>query len=170
MVEKCSGYVERWDDVSGAPLDVKLLRAAREVEMQFFEKMGVWAERLPKSVAKSRGGNIIQGRWVDINKGDIAKPDCRAHFVGKEFNTGVDAALYTATPPLEALKLLVGHAASHVDGGAHIMLSDVKRAYFHALAKRELYVELPVEDAGYQEGFVGRLRLALYGTRDAASL
>ena len=50
------------------------------------------------------------------------------------------------------------------------MLSDVKRANFHALAKRELYVELPAEDAGYQEGYVGRLRLALYGTRDAASL
>ena len=50
------------------------------------------------------------------------------------------------------------------------MLSDVKRAYFHALAKRELYVELPPEDIGYQPGYVGRLRLALYGTRDAASL
>ena len=50
------------------------------------------------------------------------------------------------------------------------MRSNVKRAYFHALAKRELYVELPIEDAVYQEGFVGRLRLALYGTRDAAAL
>ena len=50
------------------------------------------------------------------------------------------------------------------------MLSDVKRAYFHALAKRELYGELLVEGAGYQHDFVGRLRLALYGTRDAASL
>ena len=62
LVEKYFGCVECWDDVSGAPLDVKLLRAAREVEMQFFEKMGVWAERLPKSVAKPRGGKIIQGR------------------------------------------------------------------------------------------------------------
>ena len=50
------------------------------------------------------------------------------------------------------------------------MLSDVKRAYFHELAKRDLYFELRVEDAGDQEGYVGRLRLALYSTRDAASL
>ena len=136
--------------------------------MQLFEKMGVSGERLPKSVAKSRGGKIIQGRWVDTNKGYIARPDYRARFVGKECNAGVDATLYAATPPLEALKLLIGHAASHIDGGAHIMLSDVERAYFHALAKRDVYVVLP--DAGYQEGLVGRMRLALYGTRDEASL
>ena len=41
LVEKYSGYIECWDDVRGAPLDVKLLWAARAVEMQFFEKMGV---------------------------------------------------------------------------------------------------------------------------------
>ena len=106
MVEKYSGYVGCWDDVSGAPLDVKLLRAAREVEMQFFLNICVWAERPPKSVAKSRGGKIIQGRCVDTNKGEIASPDCRARFVGKEFNTGVDATLYASTPPLEALALV----------------------------------------------------------------
>ena len=87
--------------------------------------------------------------------------------MGKEYNTGVDPTLYAATPPLEALKLLLGHAASDTTKNLHIMLSDVKRAYFHALAKRELYVELPPEDAGYQAGWVGRFRLALYGTRDA---
>ena len=52
------------------------------------------------------------------------------------------------------------------------MLSAVKRAYFNALARCELYVELTREDPGYIEGqcMVGRLRLALYGTRDAAQL
>ena len=98
--------------------------------------MGVRAERLPKSVAKSRSGRVIQCLLVDTNKGDSACPDYRACFVGKEFNTGVDATLYAATPPCEALIVLIGHAACHQDGGAHIMLSDVKRAYFHALAKR----------------------------------
>ena len=58
----------------------------------------------------------------------------------KKSNTGVDATLYAATPSLEALKLLIGHAASHIDGGAHIMLSDVRRTYLHALAKQDLCV------------------------------
>ena len=116
--------------------------------MQFFERMGVWAERLPRSVAKARGGKIISGRWVDTNKGDISKPDYRARFVGKEFNAGVDPIQYAATPPLEGLELLLAHAPSSRDKKVHLMLSDVKRAYVHALAQREPYVDLPQEDLG----------------------
>ena len=50
------------------------------------------------------------------------------------------------------------------------MLSDVKRAYFHAAAVRYLYVEIPQEDPDWSPDVVGRLKLALYGTRDAAKL
>ena len=167
---RSGGYTGSWDDVSGAALDVWLLREARAVEMEFFSKMGVWTEKLPKRAVKSRGGNHISGRWVDTNKGGAARPDYRARFVGKEFNTGVDPTLYAATPPLEALKLLLAHASSCPGRRAHIMLSDAKRAYFYAMATRELYVELRREDPGFddKECMVGRLRLALYGTRDAA--
>ena len=125
MIERSGGYAESCDDVSGAPLDVRLLREARGVKMEFFSKMGVWAEKLPKRVVESRGGKIISGRWVDTNKGDAARPDYRARFVGKGFNTGVDPTLYTATPPFEALKLLLAHASSCPDRKVHIMLSDV---------------------------------------------
>ena len=49
------------------------------------------------------------------------------------------------------------------------MFNDVKRAYFFAEAKREIYVELPEEDQEENgEDMVGRLRLSMYGTRDAA--
>ena len=90
----------------------------------------------------------------------------------KQFNTGIDSTLYAAAPPLEALKLIVSQASGNRSNGIHIMLSDVKRAYFNALARRELYVELQRADLGYIEGqcIVGRLRLALYGTRDAVLL
>ena len=43
---------------------------------------------------------------------------------------------------------------------------EVRRAYFHAAAKREVYIELPPEDT--EEGMCGRLDKSLYGTRDAA--
>ena len=43
---------------------------------------------------------------------------------------------------------------------------DVRRAYFHAKARREVYVSLPPED--WEEGKCGRLQKAMYGTRDAA--
>ena len=44
---------------------------------------------------------------------------------------------------------------------------DIKRAYVHAMAKRDIYVRLPAED--HQEGMCGKLIKAMYGTRDAAS-
>ena len=112
------------------------MRAARALEMQFFEKMGVWAERLPRHVAKAHGGQIIKGRWVDKNKGDSLSLDYCARFVAKEYNVGVDPTLYAATPPLEALELLLAHAAGQRERGTHVMLSDVKRAYFNAEAHR----------------------------------
>ena len=43
---------------------------------------------------------------------------------------------------------------------------DIKRAYFHAPEVRDVYVELPDQD--WQEGMCGKLRMAMYGTRDAA--
>ena len=43
---------------------------------------------------------------------------------------------------------------------------DVRRVYFHAKARREVYVKLPAEDS--EEGMCGRLNKAMYGTRDAA--
>ena len=50
------------------------------------------------------------------------------------------------------------------------MLDDLKRAYVHAKTSREVYVELPLEDPCWSADDVGRLNLALYGTRDAATL
>ena len=43
---------------------------------------------------------------------------------------------------------------------------DVRRAYSHAKARRDVCVKLPEEDS--EEGMCGRLLKAMYGTRDAA--
>ena len=88
--------------------------------------------------------------------------------MGKEFATRVGASLYAGSPQLEALTILI--AAAALDDTLRVMLSDVKRAYFHAAAKRELYVEIPEEDPDWSPDAMGRLNLALYGTRDAAKL
>ena len=118
--------------------------------------------------AKARGGKVIQGSLVDTNSGDSAVSEYRNRFVAKSFSTGMDPTLSAATPPLKALKLLMSYAAG--DNNVRIRGSDFERAYFDVLAARELHVELPKEDPGYQEGCVGKFRLALYGTRDAAQL
>ncbi len=46
-------------------------------------------------------------------------------------------------------------------------LIDVRRAHFHAEARRQVYVELPGED--FEPGMCARLNKAMYGTRDAAN-
>ena len=48
------------------------------------------------------------------------------------------------------------------------MINDVRRAYFYAKIQRDVYIELPKEDKDYGKGILGKLRLCLYGTRDAA--
>ena len=54
--------------------------------------------------------------------------------------------------------------------GGKLIYADVSRAYFYAPTVRPVYVKLPAEDkeAG-DEGMVGRLKMSMYGTRDAAA-
>lgn len=46
------------------------------------------------------------------------------------------------------------------------MVQDISNAYFFAPATRDIFIELPPEDA--EPGMVGKLEKSLYGTRDAA--
>ena len=51
------------------------------------------------------------------------------------------------------------------------MLVDFKRAFLYGDVERELYIELPEEEPGRAGGQnVGRLRKAMYGTRDAPAV
>ena len=95
---------EAIDDVFGAALDESMVRQLRSVVMDFFERFRVYT-RVSKTGAKKLGvgGFIMEGRWLDISKGDTDRPDYRSRFVGKEFSTGTDPELFAATPPLEAM-------------------------------------------------------------------
>jgi hypothetical protein len=157
------------DDVSGAVLDPAGVYAARGVEVDFFRSMGVY-DYVPRSEQRLTGGKIIGTKWIDVNKGDSENPRLRSRMVGKEFRTGPDDALYASTPPLEALRVVLSRAATVTDSGGEreIMVNDVSRAYFYAKMTRPLYIEIPVEDPKASPDMLGRLRLCLYGTRDAA--
>ncbi len=80
--------------------------------------------------------------------------------VGREFNVGRDDALYAATPPLEALRVVISHAATHSRGRARrsVMVNDVRRAYFYAKIQRDVYIELPEEDEMHGK-MLGKLKL-----------
>ena len=118
---------------------------------------------------------MVQTRWIDINRGGDENPNYRSRLVGKEFNNEPMEGLFAGTPPLEALRYLIHEAATVRSGEAMgskvIMINDVARAFFEALAVRNVCVEIPKEDrseADARHDKVGHLRMSLYGTRDAA--
>ena len=78
--------------------------------------------------------------------------------------------MFAATPPLEAKKILFSLAASQPESNdiKKLLFVDVKRAFFYAPAKRDVYVRLPPEEA--RPGHCGKLRRAMSGTRDAPAL
>ena len=65
--------------------------------------------------------------------------------------------------------MALSRAATGAGPRTTVAVVDVRRAYFYAPTKREVFVELPPEDwqAGDEE-MCGLLRVSLYGTRDAA--
>jgi hypothetical protein len=157
-----------YDDMSGDYLPKELVVAARRLEMDFFWQKNVY-DKVPIAEAWDRTGKApIPVKWVDTNKGDSQNPEVRSRLVAKEFNRYKDNELYAATPPLEALRLLISEAATIRRGAGRrkLLFVDARRAYFNADATRLTYVDLPPEDA--EPGMCGRLNKCMYGTRDAA--
>ena len=101
-------------------------------------------------------------------------PEYKSRLVAKEIKTDKRIDLFAATPPLEGKKLLftlavvygIGCERGDKKNGMKLDFIDIRRAFFHAKAKRAVYVELPPEEA--QDGMCGKLNKAMYGTRDAA--
>ena len=71
------GYEVAWDDVTNAELVPDLVKKAREVEMGYFAKSGVY-EYATHADQQQTLGMIIGVRWVDVNKGDAGDPEYRS--------------------------------------------------------------------------------------------
>ena len=164
------------DNVSGKPLEPKMVHTARTIEIETIEKMGVW-EPCPRP----HNVKVIATRWVDVNKGDDRHPNYRSRLVAKEikYGSGFDMSFFAAMPPLVALKMLFFMAVTAglvdllcnpipVREALCLSFIDVSRAHFCADAQREIYVQPPPE-CGLPEGWVARLIKSMYGTRDAGS-
>ena len=106
-----SGYETAWDDVTNENFVPELVHAARAVEMDYFNKPGVY-EKVPRAHQIAREGKVIGVRWVDVNKSDATDVHYKSGLVGREFNIGRDDALYAPTPPLEDLRVIVSYAAN----------------------------------------------------------
>ena len=158
------------DDNTGDTLNIRDTAAARKLEMETFEKMGVY-EYVRREVAiQDTNGKIVGVRWVDVQKGPIVRSRLVAQeFAGKEEREDI----FAATPPLFATKVVISDAASQGDlgqGERTLMIVDVKTAFLYGEIDDRVYIELPKEDQYSGREYVGLLRKAMYGTRGAPKI
>ena len=117
----------------------------------------------------TQDGKGAEAGWAETDRGQPGKPNVHARWVAKEYKTHARPELYASAPPLEALKVVLSEIATGERIGKVVALVDLRRAYFHALARRRVFVELPPEDNHPgDEHMCGLLRCSLCGTRDAA--
>ena len=154
------------DDVTGKSLDAKKVQAAREDEMSELKRLHVYDEVDLEECWRLTRRPPITARWIDTNKGDDARPKYRSRFVARQIRQlhgGSDREdVFAATPPWEAVKILLSEAVTNYDPKMKkkLMFIDISKAYLFApVTDKALFVELPPEQA--RPGKCGRLNKAL---------
>ena len=72
-----------WDAITSEPLPTDLTSAARQEELGFMNDWKVW-DVAPVAECWARTGKApLKGKWVDVNKGDRARPVIRCRWVAK---------------------------------------------------------------------------------------
>ena len=161
---------EFYDEISGALLDPELVKRARAKEIEFIKEFEVY-KKVPAEDAIGKAK--VSLKWCDVNKGDDTVPEYRSRLVARELKAWDPSmtGTFAATPPTESLRFMLSRFATRqqrgVDNDLKMLVLDISRAHFHPPAKREIYVDLPEEDA--EDGKVGLLTKTMYGTRDAAA-
>ena len=141
---------EAEDDVKVGPLEPHEVKAARQKEIQYLWDMKVY-EYSTEAESRARTGRKPVGlKWIDTNKGSAEAPRYRSRLVCPEVRHKGVEPIFSATPPLETLRILLCVACQEdvfrVEHPFLISIADVSRAHFYADAVRDVYVRLPDED------------------------
>ena len=163
--------VQFWDNRTGELLDAERVRAALAEELRELDRR-VWEEADLQECFDKKERGPIGNRWVDVDKGFGVY---RSRQFAKDFKptSKIDdkEGLFTATPPLELVKVLIMKAArakKSCDASTRkIMFLDISKPHLHAPMLDEEFVELPPERL--KEGKCARVIYTLHGMRIAAS-
>ena len=111
-VDYMDSYGGYHDDMSGGRLDPAAVIKAREEEMSFIRSYNVYVKVPIEESYRETGKGPVSTKWLDTNKGDSVHPNIRSRFVAREIAHEKDTAMFAATPPLEANKLLYSMATA----------------------------------------------------------
>ena len=160
-----------WDDVNSGYLPEDLVLAARREEIDWVHSEGVY-EIVPMQECRYAGMKQLGLMWADRDKSlDPTRKKIRSTLCAREYKTkkkgkiqrALPAShLFSAMPPLEAVKVLVSimMSVSLSNKGKPLKLRhyDISRAHFQGTAQRLIYIQLPADDRQkYGEHKVGRL-------------
>ena len=107
---KPSDEWEAEDDAKGGPLHPHEVKNAREKEIEFLWDMEVYGCSTEAEARARTGRNPVGLKWIDTNKGSAQAPRCRSRLVCTEVRQKGVEPIFSATPPLETLRVLISVA------------------------------------------------------------
>ena len=99
------------NSVTGEPLDSKLMMEAQTLEIKYVCEMKL-SHKVPRSDCINAERKPIATRWIDVNNGDTEDKNYSSRLVARRIKKNVRPDLFAATPPLEALRLLMSDVAT----------------------------------------------------------
>ena len=143
-------FWEAWDDVNGGSLKPEKVQKARQAELEWLHQQKVYTKRKISECMEVTGKPPIRLLWIDTNKGDDENENYRSRLVVREKRSKSDgrvlpaSALFSAMPPLEAVKILgammIQNRVSKRGKRLQMRFWDISRAHFYG------------EDQGYIRG------------------
>ena len=101
-----------YDEISGKELPRALTVEARQKEMNEVYKHKVYCKVPLTECYEKTGAAPVGTKWLETNKGDEEHYNIRARLVAQEYTKGKLEAIFAATPPLEAKKMLLSLAVT----------------------------------------------------------
>ena len=128
---------EEWeaeDDFKGGPLDPHEVKIARQMEIQYVWNREVYEYSTEAESRTRTGRNPVGLNSIDTNKGSAEAPRYRSRLVCTEVRHEGVEPIFSATPPLETLRILLGNACQedvfHVEDPFLVSTTDVSRGHF----------------------------------------
>ena len=155
-----------FDENTWEELDPKLVAKGEQDEYERFCKMGVYEYASREEAENDTMGKFVKVKWVRTKKGE----GVRCRLVAQELGYGERLdELFAGTPSLGSVRMALTHAMRKPHH--KIMVMDVKCAFLYGEIRRNVYIELPHTDPRFGDGsVVGKLKKAMYGTRDAPQI